>query len=463
MQMMDLSGFVGKRICAAVSGGADSVVLLYRLKETAEKDGFSLSAVNCEHGIRGGDSLADSAFVAELCRRWEVPLFCFSADCPSEAAKEKVSLETAARNFRYRSFQSLLDTGKADYIATAHHAGDEAETVLFRLCRGASLTGAGGISPRRPGYLRPLLDTPKEEILRFAEEKGLPFREDKSNFERNATRNKLRLDVLPLLESAVPGAADNLVRFASLAAEDDALLYEWSESLIYTVPPESVGDTGFRVRLTDRLPLFRRAALTVMKKLGVEKDYTSAHLNAIASLCAAQTGSRVSLPYGLEAARRYDAVAFFRVGQRERGGKKREDEEAKREKIRFHDFAEGTFDGGRYEIVVSEAPLSENGIYGKILRADKEKIPRGAYFRLPERGDCFEKFGGGGRKFLKKYLVDRKIPAEVRAELPVLAGGDDGEIYAVCGVEISEKVKCAENSRVLYIAIRNKYTEVCER
>ena len=105
--MMDLSGFSGKRICAAVSGGADSMALLHMLKARAESDGFFLSAVNCEHGIRGADSLGDTRFVAEICALWGVPLFTFSADCPAEAKEKKLSLETAAREFRYRSFQRV--------------------------------------------------------------------------------------------------------------------------------------------------------------------------------------------------------------------------------------------------------------------------------------------------------------------------------------------------------------------
>ena len=136
--MMDLSGFSGKRICAAVSGGADSMALLHMLKAREDKDGFFLSAVNCEHGIRGADSLGDTRFVAEICALWGVPLFTFSADCPAEAKEKKLSLETAAREFRYRSFQSLLDEGKTDFVATAHHSDDNAETILFRLCRGTS-------------------------------------------------------------------------------------------------------------------------------------------------------------------------------------------------------------------------------------------------------------------------------------------------------------------------------------
>ena len=97
---MNMREFSGKRICVAVSGGADSMALLHFMKTRAREDGFFLSAVNCEHGIRGKESLDDSRFVEEICREWEIPLFSFSADCPAEAERDKVSLETAARNFR---------------------------------------------------------------------------------------------------------------------------------------------------------------------------------------------------------------------------------------------------------------------------------------------------------------------------------------------------------------------------
>lgn len=500
--MMDWREFSGKRICVAVSGGIDSMSLLHMLKSRADECGFSLSVVHCEHGIRGTDSLEDARFVGEICRGWGIPLFFFSADCPAEAAREGVSLETAARNFRYRSFQSLLDTGKADFIATAHHLGDEAETVLFRLCRGASLTGAKGMTERRDRYLRPLLGISREEIRAYAAENKVPFREDQSNYDAVFTRNKLRLEILPRLEEAIPGAAANLCGFARLAAEDDALLYALSEELSFRVPPMTERDTGLRLRFSEKAPLFRRACLSSLKELGVEKDYTSRHLDSVFSLQSLQTGSRISLPDGIVAVRSYDCIAFFCLEKD--GGERAQGTDEKAlvlEKGDAQIFREGRFRVGRYEITVSPAPdcewpgrigkterksgkadkTEQNRENGKSVGGTAEKqnvsgsenpegelcrtlfldgdlVPENAVFRTCRPGDRFEKFGGG-EKSLNRYYIDKKIPQALRAEFPVLAD-EKGRVYLICGVEISAGVRITDNTaRPLKITLRKTLEE----
>jgi len=170
-----LTEFTGKRICVAVSGGVDSVSLLHWLKGRETEYGYTLCAVHCEHGIRGEDSLRDARFVCEFCKNLGIELYNFSEDCPKRAERNKQSLETAARAFRIECFGRLLAEGKADIIATAHHKNDDAETVLFRLLRGTSLTGVGGISANNGQIIRPFLSWTRAEIEAYAKENGLDF------------------------------------------------------------------------------------------------------------------------------------------------------------------------------------------------------------------------------------------------------------------------------------------------
>lgn len=431
--MLGLEKYAKKRICVAFSGGADSTALLHYLIARQEAFGYTLFAVHCEHGIRGEESLRDKAFVEAVCRRWEIPLFHFSEDCPARAKREKESLETTARRFRYECFSSLVDEGKTDYIATAHHLDDEAETVLFRLARGSALTGAGGIREENGWLIRPFLSLTKQEILQYVEENTLDYCVDKTNFETDATRNKLRLQVLPLLSKIVPNASANLARFASLAKEDDALLYELAGALLTKT------DEGYLVAFSRQKPLFTRAVLCALKGLGVSRDYTALHLACAYALQDKERGAQLHLPCGAVAEKREKGVAVYIP---------------KTENISASGagtpFGVGRFALGRYEVNVSLSPLEPQGVWA-VLRLDADKLPSGCVFRFRRDGDRIQAFGGAG-KSLKKLFNERKTPVKERATLPLIVAGDT--IFAVCGVEIADTVKVTEDTRrVLYIAI----------
>ena len=438
VRMLHLKDFSGKRICVAISGGVDSVSLLHYLKAQEAEAGYSLCAVHCEHGIRGEESLADARFVEEFCQAQGIPLYTFFENCPIRAKRDKQSLETAARAFRQECFSTLLTEGKADFIATAHHKNDDAETVLFRLMRGTSLTGVGGIVEKNGAILRPFLTWTREEIVGYAKKNGLRYRVDSTNLETDATRNKLRLQVFPLLEESVPGATENLVRFSRLASEDDELLYEYAKELL------TEQDGEIAVALCGEKPLFRRACLLALKWLGVEKDYTALHLENAYALQKLERGAKLSLPKGIEAEKMKNGIRFYR-----------KKETYFTEKTDVQPFAENGFDGGRYEVNVSFTPLNaENG--WRTLQIDGEKIPATAVYRFRESGDCIRRFGGG-KKTLKKFFNEEKTPVAERAYLPLIAEPEGGEVYVVCGVEISERVKVtAETEKPLYITIRKK-------
>ena len=432
MRTMELPKNV--RIAVAVSGGVDSVVLLHKMYSLQREMEWTLSVVHCEHGIRGDDSRADGRFVKSLAERYGLPFTCFSADCPALAKEKKVSLEVAAREFRYESFEKLIVRGEAEYIALAHHLDDGAETTLFRLCRGTSLRGVSGMSVVCGSLLRPLLDESKAEILDYAASHGLDHRTDETNFERDATRNVLRLDVMPVLEREIPGAARSIVQFASLAKEDDEYLYSLAESLVEYETPQGA-DSGWRVAFGAPV-LFRRACLIVLERLGLEKDYTAKHLQALDGLRQSQTGARAVLPHGIVGVRSYEKVAFF-IG------------EEKSEELPEIRFSLGEFVWGRYALNISRSDMGT-----PFLRADLDKIPKDAIIRSRKEGDVFRKFGGG-EKSLKKFLIDRKIPAQLRDGLPLLAQGN--EILAVLGVEISEKIKVTnETKNTVYFTVKTE-------
>ena len=435
---MDLKKFSGKKICVAVSGGQDSVALLHYLKTKENECGYSLIAVHCEHGIRGEESVLDAEFVVKFCRDLGVECIVKTENCPEKARLEKTSLETASRDFRQDVFLEILATGRADYVATAHHQDDEAETVLFRLARG-TLSGAKGIEEENGRFIRPFLRWAKTEIVEYVEKNKLPYREDRTNFVPDVTRNKIRLEILPKLNEAVGGASENLAKFAFRLAEDDELLQTLAKALL------SVDEGGkTTVAFSDKKPLFARALIMAIKGLGVYKDYTSAHLDAVYGLQNSERGAKLDLPYGLQAEKTEKGIALF-IKKEEKPFKKPEE----------MPFSENGFDGGRYEITVQKTPP----VYAdKVLVIDGDKLPKDATFRFRKEGDKIRRFGGG-TKSLKKFFNEEKTPLDQREQLPLIAQKDGSTVYVVCGVEISEDVKISKTTRnALYIITKEKET-----
>lgn len=345
-------------------------------------------------------------FCQALCQKWEIPLRVERVDLPALARARKMGLEEAGRAVRYEIFARLLSEGACDLVATAHNRNDVAETLLFRLARGTSLSGMRAISERN-GIIRPLISVPRSAIEAYLAENALPHVEDATNSDERYTRNFIRSSVLPAFEKIYPNASKHLTEFSALAATDDEYLYALAK--------EQIKGEGGALRISAALPapLFDRAALLCM---GLEKDYTQAHIKEISKLRALGSGKKISLPKGLEAAREYEDIVFYRP------------KPPMEERSFLPEYGE----------MISESPFSEGG-----LVADLDAFPKDCVVRTRREGDFILPFGGGKKK-LKKFLTGKKISARVGKELPLIACGS--EILVVLGVEISDKVKVTEKT-----------------
>ena len=212
----------GSTVTAAFSGGADSTALLLALHAVSAAYRLTLRAVHVHHGIRGAEADRDAAFCAALCKRLHIPFQTVYVDAPAYAAAQHLSLETAARILRYRALEEHAPEG---FIATAHHASDNAETVLFHLIRGSGLKGLCGIPPRNGRIIRPLLHAQKDDILRFLAACGQDFISDSTNFLPHSSRNRIRGEIIPLLERENSGAVRHIAAAAQSLSEDAALLH----------------------------------------------------------------------------------------------------------------------------------------------------------------------------------------------------------------------------------------------
>jgi tRNA(Ile)-lysidine synthase len=217
----------GCRVTVALSGGMDSVALLHLLKEWPMRN-FELQAAHVNHNLRGEAALQDQQFCFELCNKWQIPLHIFNGDAAAYAKDHGMSIEEGARALRYGFLDPLAD-GTQNFVATAHHQQDQAETFFINLYRGSGSRGLSGIKPRRGGYLRPMLECPKEQIQAYVQANDLPYVTDQTNADTAYLRNFLRHRVLPLLESREEGRfGQGLAAAMQCLREEDEALNLWA-------------------------------------------------------------------------------------------------------------------------------------------------------------------------------------------------------------------------------------------
>ncbi len=449
MTLFNAEKYRGKRVCVALSGGVDSVCLLHAFKEQAEGCGISLSALHIEHGIRGEESVRDMQFCKTLCEKWGVPLKIQRVNVPDLVRGHGGNLEQTARFVRYGAFHSLLEEDEADLVATAHHADDVAETILFRLARGTGLSGMKAIT-EYDGIVRPLLTCTRAEIEAYASEKNLPHVEDSTNGDENYTRNYIRHTALPAFEGIHGNAAKHLVEFAALAAEEDDFLQSLAESKILHI----AGEERVPVDLPD--VLFARACLFCMRQYAPGGGYTRANIGEIEKLKALQSGKKVVLPVS-DGLKRLATLYAFREGGEIVFELEYQDGPPRPEEIPFA-VGRRTMDHlpttppemGLYTVPslfsVREADgyaAPDHGIKRKQLFVDLDAFPEGCVVRARREGDMITPYHAP-RKTLKKFLTDRKISARLSKKLPVIAKGS--EVYAVVGVEIADAVKVTKST-----------------
>lgn len=292
----------GVFVLAAVSGGADSLSLLHWLHAR----GVRVAAGHLNHMLRGAAADADEAFVREFCASREIPFYAERVDVAALAASEGLSVEEAGRKARYAFLERTADEIGANRIATAHHADDNAETLLFQLLRGAR-SGLGGIAPVRGRYIRPFLDLTRAQIEAYAKENRLTYRVDETNGDDAYARNYIRHEILPRLATLNDAAAAHIAQTArtlrteseyldALAAErlkeGGAILGETRAS----VPCKTINAAPEALR--GRMVRLLVDALRVGKR-----DFTARHYDAIAELCASEYGRHLDLPRGVAAER----------------------------------------------------------------------------------------------------------------------------------------------------------------
>lgn len=416
----------GDVVAVACSGGTDSMALLHKLKSLENELDIEVIAVHVNHSIRENAEL-DANLVQEYCRKNHIRCYKFKVDVPKLAKTKAITLESAGREARYGVFDALIQKGVADKVALAHHLQDQAETILMHLFRGAGLSGVKGMDYQKGNtYIRPMLSTPKKDILQYLDDNDIPFAIDETNKESTYTRNFLRNEIFPLILKKWPNAVEALVNFSKSAGEDDDFIKKHLNDYALLIE-DKVAKVPLSYFLYEQ-SIINRILFKAIHGIGIGEDIERKHIDAIKNLAnQSENGKKIDLPLGITVYKEYEYITITNKTK---------------EEVKFcAELKSGEINVPNFGKIVVKR-VKDFIPKPNVLYIDYKKVPRDAVWRFRQNGDTFEKFGGGTKK-LKSYLIDKKIPQRERAYTPVLASGHD--VLVIAGVEISNKVKIEDD------------------
>lgn len=444
----------GDRIVVGISGGPDSVCLLTLLQKLQDEWDIFIHAAYLNHQIRKKEVQQETDFVKKLADRLNIKITIKSFDVPAYRSEEKLSIQEAAREIRYQFLFEVARKEKADKIALGHNADDQAETFLMRLMRGAGVSGLRGIPPVRDGIIiRPLIETTRSEIESFLTDKGIEFIIDSSNFKTVYLRNKIRLELFPLLRKEYnPRLIKVLNNTCQILNEEDDFLCQFSSTALSRVEEKKEKDKIVLAlsKFTDNHPAIQRRILRAAIEYiqGNLNRINYQHINDIIKLiCSRKPNGEIDLPGGLVVYKEYQSLILVR--------KKVVDlQNVFKYKMKVPGVTR--LSTLNMEVKTQIEDRKKNNYLNKdkntaCLNYDKLKFP--LTIRNRKEGDRFYPLGMKGSKKIKDYFIAQKIPLVKRNEIPLLV--DQEKILWIMGWRIDERVKITEATRkVLMVNIK---------
>ena len=397
---MTITDYKGKTL-VALSGGADSVALLCML----HGQGDDIEALHCNFQLRGEESERDEHFVTDLCHRLGIPLHVKRFDTQYYAREQGISIEMAARTLRYEWFETMRQKLGATAIAVAHHREDQAETLLLNLVRGTGLRGLAGMRPRNGHIIRPLLDMSKEEILDYLKHIGQDYMTDSTNLEREALRNRIRLDIMPLLRQLNPKAVEHIAETAEKVA--DAIPYymkgvDLSDDLTATTLHERLSGCGFNATQ-------ETCMLTAIRQRQSGKEFISPTHQVLID----------------------------------------------RGKLILQDCTNKPSQTVKLHIQIKEPDyplkwLKAQNLTPDCAFLDADKVNAPLALRHPQAGDRFQPFGMGGRsRLISDFLTDHKLSLLEKQHQWLVTMGE--EIVWVCRMRPDHRFRVTEATRRIMV------------
>ena len=417
-----LGDYRSATVTVALSGGADSMALLYVLHSLKEEFGINVEAAHFNHLIRGAEAERDEKFVKEQCKKLGVKLYIGQGDVPAYSKEKGISLETAAREMRY----DYLSRVNKDFVATAHTASDNLETVLFNLTRGTAIEGLCGIPPKRDIFIRPLIYCTREQIENYCAENGIPYVTDSTNLCDDYTRNKIRHSVVPVLKDINPSVEKAAIRMSASLKRDNEQLNKAAEDFLKnSLDEKGLIETAKLSSLDEAIKarVIKKYVGTVTK----ENNLESVHIDSIINLL--KSGGRINLPNKW--------VASIS------GGKL---------KLYKSDTAQTI---SRYVVNMTETTDnfldSQQNVNNLLLKnsIDCDKIVGQYTVRTRWSGDSIRLKNRGCTKTLNKLYNECNVPIEERDAIPVIA--DEKGVIWIYGIGVAHRCAVGENSKRILI------------
>ena len=456
-------------LLVAVSGGPDSVCLFHLLFRLRDRLGIKIHIVHLDHRLRGNEAAADARYVSELARQFDVPATIDSRDVKAYRAQKHLSLEEAAREVRYTFFAEVAKSVKSTAVAVGHTSDDNVETILMHLIRGTGTRGLRGLLPvtrwNPPGnnlvIIRPLLDISRAETQQYCQDNQLETRTDTTNTSLYLFRNRIRLELRPILESYNPQINEALLRMAAIAGDDIAYLdkkgqQQWKK----VVTKRSDGLVLNKERLLALPTALKRQLLRMAmeEQLGNLKDIETRHIEEMLETLEKPAGKRIDLPGGLIFSVEYDD---YILGRNLAG--LCPFPEFERQAI-LNIPGETVFSGWRITAqVLSGKELISSEIHrfmknpddvkgedisrfrtGLSASFDYDRLGNKLTVRAVQPGDRFQPLGLNETKKVSRFMIDARIPQAWRSRIPIITSPE--HIIWVAGWRIDERVKVKETT-----------------
>lgn len=441
----------GDTVVVGVSGGADSLSLLHVLNEIKDEMEIKLFAVHLNHQFRGAEADEDAAFVADICKAWNIPCRIASSDVPAYAKEQGLSPEEAGREIRYKLFREVKADINASKIAVAQNLNDNVETMLMRLIRGTGLEGLKGIDAYRDDIIRPLLEADRASIEEYCRQNGLHPRVDKTNLQPIYLRNKIRLELIPYLkESFNPNINESLVRLSQIIREENDYLEKQTDMLMKSIVQHE--EDRLLIKIESLKVLHEAMQRRLLRKavehlVGTLNGFEYKHFQGIAELLYKETGAAIELPKELKAYISYENLILS----------KKIEKHHKKCYYKLKYDCDNKID--ELGVIISIKLVDRNSVSiiprnANTIYIDASKVKQELMLRNRQQGDVFSPIGMKGSKKLKDYFIDKKIPRENRDEVVLLADGN--EIVWMVGGIISEKYKITPSTqKVMIISCSN--------